>query len=77
MSLELTIIQKPLDVCESHSDHTWNVSLNDYSAYTDIRLVVDVYSNPYSNDQYGNEGSGKKARLLIPVNEFGNFIFSF
>ena len=76
MSLELTIIQKPLDVCESHSDHTWNVSLNDYSAYTDIRLVVDVYANPYSNDQQGNEGSGKKARLLIPVNEFGNCIFS-
>jgi len=76
MSLDLTIIQKPLDVCESHSDHTWNVSLNDYSAYTDIRLVVDVYSNPYSNDQYGNEGSGKKARLLIPVNEFGNCIFN-
>lgn len=76
MSLDLTIIQKPLDVCESHSDHTWNVSLNDYSAYTDIRLVVDVYSNPYSNDQFGNEGSGKKARLLVPVNEFGNCIFN-
>ena len=76
MSLDLTILQKPLDVTESHSDHTWNVSLNDYSAYTDIRLVVDVYSNPYSNDQGGNAGSGKKARLLIPVNEFGNCIFN-
>jgi hypothetical protein len=76
MSLDLTILQKPLDVCESHSDHTWNVSLNDFSAYTDIRLVVDVYSNPYSNDQGGNAGSGKKARLLIPVNEFGNCIFN-
>jgi hypothetical protein len=76
MSLNLTILQKPLDVCESHSDHTWNVSLNDYSAYTDIRLVVDVYSNPYSNDYGTNQQSGKKARLLIPVNEFGNCIFN-
>jgi hypothetical protein len=76
MSLDLTILQKPLDVCESHSDHTWNVALNDYSAYTDIRLVVDVYSNPYSNDQGSNSGSGKKARLLIPVNQYGNCIFN-
>lgn len=76
MSLDLTILQKPLDVCETHSDHTWNVALNDYSAYTDIRLVVDVYSNPYGNDQSGNTNVGKKARLLIPVNQFGNCIFN-
>jgi len=76
MSFDLTILQKPLDVCPSHSDHTWNVSLNDYSAYTDIRLVVDVYSNPYSNDWGTNQISKKQCRLLIPVNEYGNCIFN-
>ena len=82
MSLDLTIIQKPLDVCDSHSDHTWNVSLNDYSAYTDIRLIVDIYSNPYGLDLGPNNTTGsvqstkKEARLLIPVNEFGNCIFN-
>jgi len=76
MSLDLTIIQKPLDVCESHADHTWNVALNDYSAYTDIRLVVDVYNNPYENDWGTNQDTGKRARLLIPVNQFGNCIFN-
>ena len=82
MSLDLTILQKPLDVTETHSDHTWNVALNDFSAYTDIRLVVDVYKNPYSNDlgPGNNVGSvqeeGKAARLLIPPNEFGNCIFN-
>lgn len=76
MSLDLTILQKPLDVCPSHSDHTWNVSLNDFSAYTDIRLVVDVYSNPYENDWGVNQISKKQARLLIPANEYGNCIFN-
>jgi len=82
MSLDLTILQKPLSVTESHSDHTWNVSLNDYSAYTDIRLVVDIYKNPYLNDLGPNntqgsiQESGKFGRLLIPSNEFGNCIFN-
>lgn len=76
MSFNLTIIQKPLDVCPSHSDHTWNVALNSYSAYTDIRLVVDVYSNPYQNDWGTNQTTKKQARLLIPVNEHGNCIFN-
>jgi len=76
MSFNLTILQKPLDVCPSHSDHTWNVALNSYSAYTDIRLVVDVYSNPYENDWGTNQISKKQCRLLIPVNEHGNCIFN-
>lgn len=76
MSFNLTILQKPLDVCPSHSDHTWNVALNSYSAYTDIRLVVDVYSNPYENDWGTNQMSKKQCRLFIPVNEKGNCIFN-
>jgi len=82
MSLDLTILQKPLAVTESHSDHTWNVALNDFSAYTDIRLVVDVFKNPYRNDLGPNntkgtsQDSGKFGRLLIPSNEFGNCIFN-
>jgi hypothetical protein len=76
MSYNLTIIQKPLDVSPSHADHTWNVSLNSYSAETDIRLVVDVYSNPYENDWGSSQISKKQARLLIPPNEYGNCIFN-
>lgn len=82
MSLDLSIIQKPLDVCESHSDHTWNVSLNDYSAYTDIRLIVDIYQNPYGNEIGPNNTTGsiqntkKACRLLIPPNTYGNCIFN-
>jgi hypothetical protein len=82
MSLDLKILQKPLSVTESHSDHTWNVALNDYSAYTDIRLVVDIYKNPYLNDMGPNnssgttQDSGKIGRLLIPSNQYGNCIFN-
>jgi len=82
MSLNLNIIQKPLDVTESHSDHTWNIKMNDWSGYTDIRLVVDIYKNPYENDLGPNnttgtaQDSGKIARLLVPVNEYGYCIFN-
>lgn len=76
MSYNLTILQKPLDVSPSHADHTWNVALNSYSAETDIRLVVDVYSNPYENDWGTSQVSKKQARLLIPPNEYGNCIFN-
>lgn len=76
MSYNLTILQSPLSVTESHSDHTWNVALNQYSAYTDIRLVVDVFKNPYKNELGSNQESVKAARLLIPVNEYGNCIFN-
>jgi len=76
MSLELTIRQMPLEVTPTHSDHTWNVVMNDFSAYTDIRLVVDIYSNPYLNDSGSTQTSGKIARLLVPPNEFGNCIFN-
>ena len=76
MSYNLTIIQKPIDVCPSHADHTWNVAMNSYSAETDIRLVVDIYSNPYENDWGTSQISKKQARLLIPPNEFGNCIFN-
>ena len=76
MSLAVKIKQMPLGVTPTHSDHTWNVELGDYSAYTDIRLVVDVYKNPYSNDYGSVQDTGKMARLLIPPNQFGNCIFS-
>jgi hypothetical protein len=82
MSLVLDVIQKPLDVTESHSDHTWNIKMNDYSAYTDIRLVVDIYSNPYGNEIGINNTTGtlqdtkKACRLVIPVNEYGHCIFN-
>ena len=76
MSYNLTILQSPLSVTESHSDHTWNVALNQYSAFTDIRLVVDIFKNPYKNELGSNQVSEKAARLLIPVNEYGNCIFN-
>lgn len=82
MSLTLDIVQKPLDVTESHSDHTWNVRMNDFSAYTDIRLIVDIYQNPYGNEIGPNNTTGtiqntkKAARLLVPVNQFGHCIFN-
>jgi hypothetical protein len=50
--------------------------MGDYSAYTDIRLVVDIYSNPYLNDSGSTQTSGKVARLLVPPNQYGNCIFN-
>ena len=76
MSLTLNIRQMPLEATPSHSDHTWNVVMNDYSAYTDIRLVVDVYKNPYQNDSGSTQDYGKVSRLLIPPNQLGNCIFN-
>ena len=76
MSLDLYIRQMPLEVTPTHSDHTWNVVMNDFSAYTDIRLVVDIYANPYLNDSGSTQTSGKIARLLVPPNQFGNCIFN-
>jgi hypothetical protein len=76
MSLTLNIRQMPLEATPSHADHTWNVVMNDYSAYTDIRLVVDVYKNPYQNDSGSTQDYGKVARLLVPPNQYGNCIFN-
>jgi hypothetical protein len=76
MSLNLQIKQMPLGMTRSHADHTWNIQMNDYSAYTDIRLVVDIYKNPYLNDSGSTQDSGKVARLLVPVNEVGHCIFN-
>lgn len=76
MSLTLNIRQMPLEATPSHADHTWNVVMNDYSAYTDIRLVVDVYKNPYRNDSGSTQDFGKVARLLVPPNQYGNCIFN-
>ncbi len=76
MSLDLTIKQMPLGMTPAHADHTWNVALNDYSAYTDIRLVVDIYKNPYRNDSGSTQDYGKVGRILVPSNEYGNCIFN-
>jgi hypothetical protein len=76
MSLTLNIRQMPLEATPSHADHTWNVVMNDYSAYTDIRLVVDVYKNPYRNDSGSTQDFGKVTRLLVPPNQYGNCIFN-
>jgi hypothetical protein len=76
MSLTLNIRQMPLEATPSHADHTWNVVMNDYSAYTDIRLVVDVYKNPYRNDSGSTQDSGRVTRLLVPPNQYGNCIFN-
>ena len=76
MSLDLFIRQSPLAMTPAHADHTWNVVVNDWSAYTDFRLVVDVYKNPYQNDSGSTQSYGKVARLLVPSNEFGNCIFN-
>lgn len=66
----------PLEVCPSHADHTWNVTLNDFSAYTDIRLVADIYKNPYLNDSGSTQDYGRISRLLVPPNDFGHCIFN-
>jgi hypothetical protein len=66
----------PLEATPSHADHTWNVVMNDYSAFTDIRLVVDVYKNPYRNDSGSTQDFGKVTRLLVPPNQYGNCIFN-
>lgn len=76
MSLSLNIRQQPLEVTPSHADHTWNIVMNDYSAYTDIRLVVDVYKNPYRNDSGSTQDFGRVTRLLVPPNQYGNCIFN-
>ena len=76
MSLDLFIRQSPLAMTPAHADHTWNVVVNDWSGYTDFRLVVDVYKNPYQNDSGSTQSYGKVARLLVPSNEFGNCIFN-
>ena len=76
MSLDLLIRQSPLAMTPAHADHTWNVVVNDWSAYTDFRLVVDVYKNPYRNDSGSTQDYGKVGRLLVPSNEFGNCIFN-
>lgn len=76
MSLDLLIRQQPLEMTPAHADHTWNVVVNDWSAYTDFRLVVDVYKNPYRNDSGSTQDYGKVARLLVPANEYGNCIFN-
>ena len=76
MSLDLTIKQSPLGVTPVHSDHTWNISLNDYSGYTDIRLIVDIYKNPYLNDSGSTQDSGRVTRVLVPSNEYGHCIFN-
>ena len=76
MSLTLNIRQMPLEATPSHADHTWNVVMNDYSAFTDIRLVVDVYKNPYRNDSGSTQDSGRVTRLLVPPNQYGNCIFN-
>lgn len=82
MSLTLDIIQQPFSVSESHADHTWNIRMNDFSAYTDIKLVVDIYKNPYGNEIGPNNTVGtsqdtrKAARLIVPVNEYGHCIFN-
>ena len=66
----------PLEVCPSHADHTWNLSLNDYSGYTDIKLVADIYKNPYRNDSGSTQDYGQIARLLVPPNTYGHCIFN-
>jgi len=76
MSLDLFIRQSPLAMTPAHADHTWNVVVNDWSGYTDFRLVVDVYKNPYRNDSGSTQDYGRVARLLVPSNEYGNCIFS-
>lgn len=76
MSLDLFIRQSPLAMTPAHADHTWNVVVNDWSGYTDFRLVVDVYKNPYRNDSGSTQDYGRVARLLVPSNEYGNCVFS-
>lgn len=66
----------PLAMTPAHADHTYNVALNSYSAYTDIRLVVDIYKNPYRNDSGSTQDYGKVGRILVPSNELGNCIFN-
>jgi hypothetical protein len=56
--------------------------MNDYSAYTDIRLVVDIYKNPYGNEIGPNNTIGTRqdtkraTRMLIPVNQYGHCVFN-
>lgn len=82
MSYTLDIVQKPLDVCYSHSDQTWNIRMNSYTGLTDIKLVVDIYKNPYGNEIGPNNTTGTKqdtrkaARLVVPVNEYGHCLFN-
>ena len=64
----ISIIQSPLQLNPTNSDHTWSI-ISTNTGYTDFRYIVDIYTNPF--ETY----SDKVARLKIAPNSYGVGIF--
>jgi hypothetical protein len=68
MSVEIQVIQKPLAITPSNTEHIWTLASTGYTQ-TDFKFVMDIYFSPNNYNQ-------KKARLLARPNDFGRAIFN-
>jgi len=68
MAITIDILQKPLAISPSNTEHIWTLSSTGYTQ-TDFKFVLDIYFSPNNLNQ-------KKARLLARPNSFGTAIFN-
>ena len=74
MSITLEILQSPILISPSNTNHIWNVRTSAYTL-TDFQYICDVYQRPSEVDwSNNNDTTNRVARLKVLPNTYGNAI---
>lgn len=73
MSITLEVLQKPLQITPSNTNHVFNIRSSSYTQ-TDFQYIVDVYFKGNLTDWSAVTTDNRACRLKLRPNEYGNAI---
>ena len=75
MSIQVQVIQSPLLISPTNTNHVWNVRFSGYNQYNNFQYIVDIYPKNDLLNYSAATDDNRAARLKIRPNSYGNAIF--
>lgn len=75
MSIVVDVIQSPLSITPTNTNHVWNIRFSGYNNYNNFQYIVDVYPKDNLSSFSNATDDNRAARLKLRPNTYGNAIF--
>lgn len=75
MSIVLDVIQSPLVISPTNTNHIWNVRYSGYTSLSNLQYIVDIYPRSNLTSFSSATNNDRAVRLKLRPNSYGNAIF--
>lgn len=75
MSIQVEVIQSPLSITPTNTNHIWNVRFSGFNSYSNFQYIVDIYPKDNLSSFTNATDDNRAARLKLRPNQYGNAIF--